>query len=186
MHQSQRRCDVVMVSGKGEEVKGTSLGSKPGCLVCPLCEAGKLQPFSNGSTRCGSCGGILGRAMVVTLEQIAALPDALGAHACECGHPEMRWLPGGIYHCSACGLEVLPFGTPALSWGPEDVSEAYREGWTDGRFREIGSFADNPSLSRWEDPLDRLDYYRGHRAGCQTRLAASGGRLPTVHDKSFG
>jgi uncharacterized Zn finger protein (UPF0148 family) len=42
-----------------------------------------------------------------TLREIVHLPDALGSHACECGHPEMRLLPGGIYRCPACGTEVL-------------------------------------------------------------------------------
>jgi hypothetical protein len=36
------------------------------------------------------------------------LPEALGKHACECGHPEMRLLPGGVFHCPACGSEVVP------------------------------------------------------------------------------
>jgi uncharacterized Zn finger protein (UPF0148 family) len=47
---------------------------------------------------------------MATLQQIVALPDALGEHACECGHPEMRRLPDGTFHCPACGSEVLPIG----------------------------------------------------------------------------
>jgi len=43
-----------------------------------------------------------------TLRGMIGLPDALGAHPCECGHPEMRELPDGVFHCSACGSEVLP------------------------------------------------------------------------------
>jgi len=46
--------------------------------------------------------------MLLTLEQIIALPDALGKHACECSHPEMSPLPDGVFHCPACGSEVLP------------------------------------------------------------------------------
>jgi ribosomal protein L37AE/L43A len=46
--------------------------------------------------------------MLLDLRRIAALPDALGAHPCECGHPEMRRLLDGVYHCPACGAEVLP------------------------------------------------------------------------------
>jgi hypothetical protein len=46
--------------------------------------------------------------MLLTLHQIVALPDALGRHACDCGHPEMRLLPDGVYWCPACGSEVLP------------------------------------------------------------------------------
>ena len=26
----------------------------------------------------------------------------------ECGHPEMCRLPDGVFHCPACGSEVLP------------------------------------------------------------------------------
>ena len=46
--------------------------------------------------------------MLLTLEQIIALPDAWGKHACECGHPEMRRLPDGMFHCPSCGAEVFP------------------------------------------------------------------------------
>jgi hypothetical protein len=80
-------------------------------LVCPLCQAGELQPFGGEGARCGSCGCVLGTAMLLTLEQIIALPDASGKHACECGHPEMRLLPDGTLHCPPCGAEVLPIET---------------------------------------------------------------------------
>jgi hypothetical protein len=93
---------------KGYEVKGFSLASRYDYLVCPLCEVGDLHPAGKDCTRCCSCGCILGAAMLLTLEQISALPDALGKHACECGHPEMRHLPDGTFHCSSCGSEVLP------------------------------------------------------------------------------
>jgi hypothetical protein len=53
--------------------------------------------------------------MLETLCQITALPDALGSHACECGHPQMRCLPDGVFHCPACGSEVLPLGDFLLS-----------------------------------------------------------------------
>ncbi len=76
--------------------------------MCPLCEVGELQPIGNGSMGCGSCGAHLGGAILETLRQITALPDALGAHACECGHPEMRLLPDGVYRCPACASEVTP------------------------------------------------------------------------------
>ena len=80
-----------------------------GVLVCPLCEAGVLRPEAGGSG-CGSYGRRVGGDVLKTLEQIAALPEALGRHACECGHPEMRLLPDGVYHCPACGSEVTPLG----------------------------------------------------------------------------
>ncbi len=47
--------------------------------------------------------------------QVAALPDALGGHACECSHPEMRRLPEGVVHCPACGSEVLPLNVAPLT-----------------------------------------------------------------------
>ena len=53
-------------------------------------------------------GGSLSGAMLEALRQIATLQDAVGSHACECGHPEMRVLPDGVFHCPACGCEVLP------------------------------------------------------------------------------
>ena len=59
-------------------MNGFSLASKYDYLVCPLCEVGELRPASKDRTRCDSCGCILGAGMVLTLEQIGALPDALG------------------------------------------------------------------------------------------------------------
>ena len=89
-------------------MKASWLPSGPERLICPLCEAGELRPFARDSVRCASCGCILGAAMLLTLEQIASLPDALGEHPCECGHPQMRRLPDAVFHCPACGSEVLP------------------------------------------------------------------------------
>jgi ribosomal protein L37AE/L43A len=75
---------------------------------------------------CDSCGFSVEGALFRTLEQIATLPDAVGNHTCEeCGHPEMRRLPDGVYHCPGCGSEVLPLkarrrslpGYPAESMG---------------------------------------------------------------------
>jgi ribosomal protein L37AE/L43A len=74
--------------------------SRTQLCVCPFCESGRLVFFGPGLARCGSCG--------LPLRGIAGLPEALGAHPCECGHPEMRELPDGVFHCPACGSEVLP------------------------------------------------------------------------------
>ena len=83
--------------------------SRLGHLVCPVCGSGELHhQGAKPLVVCGSCGCGLERAVLKTLEQIVALPDALGKHACECGHPEMRHLPDGAFHCPACGSEVLP------------------------------------------------------------------------------
>jgi len=89
-------------------MRASSFSSRSDFLVCPVCQVGELHPFGGEDARCGSCGCILGTAMVLTLEQIIALPDASGEHACECGHPEMHRLPDGTFHCPSCGSEVLP------------------------------------------------------------------------------
>jgi hypothetical protein len=89
-------------------VKASSLASRSDYLVCPICQAGELHYFGGECARCSSCKCIVGAATLLTLEQIIALPDALGWHACECGHPEMRLLPDGAFHCPACGAEVFP------------------------------------------------------------------------------
>ena len=58
--------------------------------------------------RCNGCGCALSKDALEIIRQIAALPDAVGDHAYECSHPEMRLLPDGIYRCPACGSEILP------------------------------------------------------------------------------
>ena len=123
--------------------------------------------------------------MLETLRQIIALPDMLGSHACDCGHPEMRLLPDGIYHCPACGAEVVPVEAALTPSTPNEQGAAYWAGWVDGRFGERGSFVDNPNLARWETPSDRLDYYRGHRAGNEARQA-SNSRKVDIREKLFG
>lgn len=115
-------------------------------------------------------------ALLETLRRISGLPDALGRHPCECGHPEMRRLPDGTFHCPGCGSEVLP---------PDEPGEAYRAGWLDGCFGEGGGFVNNPNLARWGEPSERLEYYRGHRAGSEARWT-SGGPGPGHRDESLG
>jgi ribosomal protein L37AE/L43A len=47
--------------------------------------------------------------MLKTLMEILALPEVLETHACEeCGHPQRRRLPDGVFHCPACHAEVAP------------------------------------------------------------------------------
>ena len=81
--------------------------ARPHRVTCPFCESGTLVFFGPGLARCGSCGLPLLGSMLETLRDLVGLPDALGVHPCECGHPEMRELPGGVFHCPACGSEVL-------------------------------------------------------------------------------
>ena len=50
-----------------------------------------------------------------------------------------------------------------------EKSLAYRRGWIDGHYGELGCFTENRRLAEWEKSSDRLDYYRGHRAGTETR-----------------
>ncbi len=83
-----------------------SAGSQP--FTCPCCEARELRPFGLNSARCEDCGGMLSGALLRALGGIAGLPDAVGRHASDCGHPEMRLLPDRVYRCPACGSEVVP------------------------------------------------------------------------------
>jgi ribosomal protein L37AE/L43A len=77
-------------------------------LTCPFCEVHELRSFGHNSARCDSCSGLVSGPLLDTLQGITSLPDAVGDHACECGHPEMRRLPDGVYWCPACGSEVVP------------------------------------------------------------------------------
>jgi hypothetical protein len=167
-------------------VRDTSSGSREGSLVCPICEVGKLRPSDRDSMRCEPCGGRLSGPILEELRRISALPDALGSHACECGHPEMRRLPDGVFHCPACGSEVLPIDASSDPSTPNGHGEAYWAGWVDGRFGEGRSFADNPNLARWEVPSDRLDYYRGHREGSNACWAGKLWNLSGAREKLIG
>lgn len=118
---------------------------------------------------CESCGGNLNGPKLETLRHISTLPDALGTHSCECGYPEMRCLSDRTFHGSACGSEILPIYAESTVSRPDEHSEAYWAGWMDSRFGRSGSFVDNPSLAKWGTPSDRLDFYRGHRAGSEAR-----------------
>lgn len=138
-------------------------------LICPFCTVAKLRSFGHSSARCEDCGGVLGGDLLGTLHQIAGLPAAAGGHACECGHPEMRLLPDGVYRCPACGSEVTPVSTGVPTWKSTEHTEAYWCGWLDSRYCEPATFTDNKRLAKWDEASDRLDYYRGHRAGREAR-----------------
>ncbi len=83
-------------------MEDSSLASRPGSLVCPYCEAGKLYPSSYLSARCRSCGNFLSGSLLEALRQIASLPDDLDSHPRGCGHPQMRLFPNGTIYCLAC------------------------------------------------------------------------------------
>lgn len=51
---------------------------------------------------------------------------------------------------------------------------AYRSGWEDGRFGQPQPFGANNNLAVWTEELDRLAYYRGHRAGRHVREMLGG------------
>jgi ribosomal protein L37AE/L43A len=93
-------------------MKHSSMTSRSGSLVCPFCEVGELESTGRNA-RCNSCGRVASRLILETLRQLITLPESLGTHACESGHPEMRRLPDGVFHCPACGSEILPsaYGT---------------------------------------------------------------------------
>ena len=116
------------------------------------------------------------------LRRIADLPDALGTHACECGHPEMRRLLYGTCHCPSCGSEMLPIDARATLSESDMRGEAWWAGWMDGHFGKSTCFVDNPKLAKWEAQSERLDYHRGHRAGSETRRdrSAPGARARKV------
>jgi len=102
--------------------------SRPNHLVCPACGYGALcaqGPLSR-SPDCEYCCCTFDGAIVETLKQIVALSDAMGKHACECGHPEMRSLPDGTFHCPACRSEVVP--TEPNPCAVVDPAEAGKQG----------------------------------------------------------
>jgi ribosomal protein L37AE/L43A len=137
-------------------------------LTCPFCSEADLRSFGRNSLRCDECGGVLGGALLETLNGIVTLPDAAGSHACECGHPEMRRLPDSVFRCPACGSEVTPIAAP-VTWKSPDHTDAYWSGWLDGRYGDPQRFTDNNRLAKFDGASDRLDYYRGHRAGKEAR-----------------
>jgi ribosomal protein L37AE/L43A len=95
-------------------------------IVCPFCESGELASVGPGFARCGSCGLPLLGSALGTLQDVIGLPDARGSHPCQCGHPEMRRLPDGIYHCPACGSEVLPI---EITLGPKRTHLGSASAW---------------------------------------------------------
>jgi ribosomal protein L37AE/L43A len=77
-------------------------------LCCPFCEVYDLERYGHSSLRCASRDNFLTGTLLETLRHIVDLRDAIGSHACECGHPEMKRVPDAGYWCHACSSEVLP------------------------------------------------------------------------------
>ncbi len=90
-------------------------------VCCPFCEGYELEPFGYNAALCPSCGSQIGGALLETLYRISELAEVAGQPACECGQPEMRCLPEGVYWvycCLSCGSEVLPLSRFRLSRSP--------------------------------------------------------------------
>jgi hypothetical protein len=73
-----------------------SIAAKVHSLRYPYGEVYELEPFGHKSVFCVSCGSFPSGALVEKLQTIVELPDAVGRHASECGHPEMRYLPDEV------------------------------------------------------------------------------------------
>jgi ribosomal protein L37AE/L43A len=94
---------------KGNTVKKlTYISSNTNSIICPCCGINELERSADGVVGCSRCDRPISTQVLKTLEQIVSLPDAIGSHACECGHPEMRPLADGVLWCPGCGSEVLP------------------------------------------------------------------------------
>ena len=86
---------------------GQAISSAPG-VDAVSCSLGALSHL----LECDFCKRAFDKTIMETIMQIVALPRALGKHPCDCGHPEMRRLPDGVFHCPACRAEVLPVSIP--------------------------------------------------------------------------
>lgn len=160
-----------------KQARRVSIGDS---IVCPRCEVGEISEEARDGdvVRCRFCGRSTRWELFDYLRKLVAMPSAPGLHPCECGHPEMRLLPDGVYWCPSCGSEVLPVRDNVTFPRAGKRNRAYWDGWIDGRFRESGSMAQNSRIARWENPQERLDYYRGHREGHAAR--AQGESFPAA------
>jgi ribosomal protein L37AE/L43A len=100
---------------KGDRMKRlTCISSNTYSMICPYCGIDELERSVKGAARCTRCDRPISTQVLKTLEQIISLPDAIGTHACECGHPEMRRLADGVLWCPGCGSEVLPLSSSPM------------------------------------------------------------------------
>jgi hypothetical protein len=77
-------------------------------IVRPLCESGVVCSDRALMCCCDGCDCVLSDNLLGALRQITALPDDVGGHAYECGHPETHRLPDEVFWCPTCGSEALP------------------------------------------------------------------------------
>jgi ribosomal protein L37AE/L43A len=94
--------------------KQIHISSNTYSMICPYCGIDELERSVKGAARCTRCDRPISTQVLKTLEQIISLPDAIGTHACECGHPEMRRLADGVLWCPGCGSEVLPLSSSPM------------------------------------------------------------------------
>jgi len=107
-------------------------GSRPDFIICPFCEVGELiGDCPTIPARCTTCSHTLDEPLLEALQQIIALPDALGDPACDCGHPRMRRLPDEGFRCPAC--DEVP---AALTRREEEIAVLIAQGLTN---REISA-----------------------------------------------
>ena len=64
----------------------------------------------------------------------------------------------------------MPVSAGSTVWSSREHTEAYWSGWLDGRYDDAADFTANRRLAKLDDLSDRLEYYRGHRAGREARL----------------
>jgi hypothetical protein len=110
----------------------------PHRFVCPSCEAYELEPHGRDSVVCPRCGR-LAWVVLKTLREISALPDAMGAHACECGHPEMRRLPGRGVPVPGMRLGSPSHLAATLGQDPSNVVEASAHAHPSERSLKVGA-----------------------------------------------
>jgi ribosomal protein L37AE/L43A len=104
--------------------KLTNISSTTNSIICPCCGINELERSADGVARCSRCDRPISTQVLKTLAQIVSLPDVIGSHACECGHPEMRHLADGVLWCPGCGSEVLPFSASEMRSESGSTSEA--------------------------------------------------------------
>ena len=92
---------------RGHELEDT-FATRSRSLTCPFWEAHRRRAFGHKSARCDSWGDLLSGALLETLQGISRLPNVVGGHACDCGHPEIGLLPEGVHRCPEFNPEVLP------------------------------------------------------------------------------